>query len=236
MGATSHAPSLSVIVPCRDEAPLVASALCRLQWVRSRGHELIVVDGGSRDATAELARPLADRVISCTPGRALQMNAGARVASGEVLWFLHLDTLVPPDADRHVIQSMSEGKYLWGRFDVRLSGAHPAFRVIATLMNLRSRLTGIATGDQGIFVRRTVFERAGGFPEIPIMEDVAISRVLKRHGRPLCLRVKLTASSRRWESQGIVSTVVMMWRLRLAYARGADPEQLVASYYPTKGR
>jgi len=219
---------LSIIVPVLDEARGIAAHLQALQELRARGHEVIVVDGGSRDGTADLARPLADRVIAATRGRSTQMNAGAREAGGEALVFLHADTQLPPDADRAVLAALASGT--WGRFDVEIDARHRLLRVVAFMMNVRSRLTGIATGDQAIFVRRGTFEAAGGYAEIPIMEDIELSRRLRRVGRPLCLRSCARTSGRRWESRGVLRTIALMWRLRLAYFFGADPAGLADRY------
>jgi rSAM/selenodomain-associated transferase 2 len=191
---------------------------------------VIVVDGGSSDATAELARPLADVVLHAERGRARQQNAGAQVAGGEILLFLHADTRLPPGAERMIVEGLARCGRGWGRFDVRLSGRHPLLVITEHLISLRSRLTGIATGDQAIFVRRDWFEQAGAYPDIPLMEDLALSRALKRRGRPLCLWQRVTTSSRRWEQKGIVRTILLMWRLRLAYYRGADPGELARRY------
>jgi rSAM/selenodomain-associated transferase 2 len=220
---------LSVIVPTLDEAAGIVAALTALAPLREAGHEVIVVDAGD-DATADLAAPLADRVLRAPRGRALQMNRGAEAATGEVLLFLHADTRLPPAAADAVAAGMQRTGRDWGRFDVRLSGASPALRVIETLMGWRSRLTGIATGDQAIFVRRGIFRALGGYPEIALMEDVALSKQLRRLGRPLCLRERATTSSRRWERNGIARTVLLMWWLRLRYFLGADPADLARRY------
>jgi len=201
------------------------AALEALAPLRARGHEVLVADGGSEDGTAELARELCDRLLICARGRALQMNAGARAASGDVLVFLHSDTCLPPDAATQIVESMKN--HAWGRFDVEIEGSHPLLKIIAWSMNLRSRLTGIATGDQAIFVRRDAFP---GFPAIPLMEDVAFSKAMKRRGAPACLRSRVRTSGRRWESRGVLRTVLLMWRLRLAYALGADPARLAEKY------
>jgi rSAM/selenodomain-associated transferase 2 len=192
---------------------------------------VIVVDGGSTDGTAEVAAPLADGVVMSERGRARQQNAGADAASGEVLLFLHADTHLPEDADRLVLGGLESLGRGWGRFDVRLTGRHPLLRAIERMIGVRSRLSGIATGDQAIFARRAWFERAGRFPEIPLMEDVALSPALKRLGPPLCLRETVTTSSRRWEERGVLRTMVLMWRLRWAYWRGADPAELAKRYH-----
>jgi rSAM/selenodomain-associated transferase 2 len=221
---------VSIIVPALDEAEGIARALTPLQALRARGHEVLVVDGGSADGTAEAAATLADRVLRSERGRARQQNAGAREARGDVLLFLHADTRLPEGADRQVLDGLARSGRGWGRFDVRLTGAPPMLRVVERMISLRSRVGGVATGDQAIFVRRDWFRDAGGFPEIPLMEDVALSRALLRRGRPLCLRETVLTSSRRWESRGIWRTILLMWRLRLEYRLGADPERLAARY------
>jgi rSAM/selenodomain-associated transferase 2 len=211
---------LSVVVPALNEAAGIRAALEALAPLRARGHEVIVVDGGSTDGTAQLAAGLCDQVLVTPRGRALQMNAGARAAGGDMLVFLHADTRLP--ADFRIPEAS-----LWGRFDVRIEGRHPLLKLVAWSMNLRSRLTGIATGDQAMFVRRELFP---GFPEIALMEDVALSRLLKRRGRPTCLRDKVVTAGRRWESRGVVRTIVLMWWLRLLYFLGAAPEYLIRFY------
>lgn len=190
---------------------------------------MIVVDGGSSDGTPALARPWADAVLDAPRGRALQMNASAAAARGQVLLFLHADTRLPPPADVLVQQSVA-GDRVWGRFDARIAGRPLMLRVVAALMNLRSRLTGIATGDQAIFVTRGAFERAGGFPVQPLMEDIELSRRLKRIGRPACLRARVCTSGRRWEQRGVWHTIFLMWRLRWRYWRGEPAAQLAEAY------
>jgi rSAM/selenodomain-associated transferase 2 len=221
---------IAIILPVRNEEAQIAACLTLLQPLRRQNCELIVVDGGSDDRTVALAEPLADRVIFSPKGRAAQMNTGAQQAHGDVLWFLHADSLPPPDAVALIRAALTDPNQHWGRFDVRLSGQHPLFRMVETLMNVRSRLTGIATGDQGLFVRRDLFEQVGGYPPIALMEDIALSRLLKQQSRPVCLRQRLTTSSRRWERDGILRTILLMWRLRLAYFFGADPDQLARIY------
>lgn len=222
---------LSIVMPTLHEAGGIAAALGALQPARREGHEVIVADGGSSDATRAIAAPLVDRLVEAPRGRAAQMNAGAAVAAGDALLFLHADTALPPGAIE-AIRTALHGGARWGRFDVHIHGAHPMLPVIAAMMNARSRLTGIATGDQALFVRRATFAAAGGFPPIALMEDIALSSVLKRTGRPACLRLRVTTSGRRWERYGLWRTVLLMWRLRLRYSLGADPERLAALYRP----
>ena len=199
---------ISIIVPVLDEAGGLAAALGALQPARERGHEVIVVDGGSKDATVAIAQPLADRVVTAPKGRAAQMNAGANEARSDALLFLHADTRLPEEAD----------------------SGHPALAVVGFMMNLRSRWTGIATGDQAMFVRRTTFAEVGGFPALALMEDIALSSRLQKIGPPACLRERALTSGRRWERGGIIATVMLMWRLRFLYFLGADPQRL-ARYY-----
>jgi len=223
-------PSLSIIIPVLNEAAAIGDALAALAPCRARGVEVVVVDGGSRDGTAAIAHPLADHLLSAPRGRGSQMNAGATVAKGEVLLFLHADTRLPPDAERLVLMGLQASKRAWGRFDVTIAGRSPLLRLVAGLMNLRSRLTGIATGDHAMFVTREAFAQAGGFPDIPLMEDIVLSRRLKRIGRPACLPARVVTSGRRWDQHGIVRTTVMMWRLRLAFFLGAEPARLARRY------
>ena len=221
---------LSIIVPCLNEAPRIAETLASLAPLRARGAEVIVVDGGSYDDTVALAQAGANLVICAAPGRAAQMNAGAARARGEILFFLHADSNPPPQADGLIIDGLARSRRNWGRFDVAIDGRHPLLRAVERLMNLRSRLTGIATGDQGLFVRRTLFDAAGGFPPIALMEDVALTRRLKRVGRPLCLRHRIVTSGRRWEKHGVARTILLMWWLRLAFWLGANPDKLALRY------
>ena len=223
-------PALSIIMPVLDEAERIAAALTALAPLRARGVEVIVADGGSRDGTMDLARPFADLVITAPRGRGAQMNAGAAVAQGDVLLFLHADTTLPPGADDMLLDRLRADKRRWGRFDVQIEGQNPLLSVVSGFMNWRSRLSGIATGDQAMFVVRSAFATVGGFPDIPLMEDVAMSKRLKRVSRPLCIDARVVTSGRRWDQRGILRTVLLMWRLRLAYFFGSEPATLARRY------
>ncbi len=223
---------VSVIAPTFNEATQIAHTLRR---VREAGEcEIIVVDGGSTDGTLDIVRPFADITLLAERGRARQMNAGARCASGDILLFLHADTLLPQDFSSLVQHALYKSHVVGGRFDVCLDAPGWPFRMIETLMNTRSRVTRIATGDQAIFVRRDTFEKIGGFPELELMEDIAFSRRLKRCGKIACLREQVTSSARRWQRDGIAKTIVLMWTLRLAYFLGVSPRQLKAFYADTR--
>jgi rSAM/selenodomain-associated transferase 2 len=219
---------LSVIVPTLDEEATIASTLAHAR--RPGDVELVVVDGGSRDETVNVARPLADRVLDAPRGRAAQMNAGAAAARGAVLLFLHADTRLPDDYPALVADALAPADVVGGRFDIRLDAPGLAYRVIERLIGLRSRLTGVATGDQAIFVRRDAFVRVGGYPAIPLMEDIALCRALKRTGRMVALRDVVVTSARRWQRDGLVRTVALMWMLRLAYYAGVSPARLARAY------
>ncbi len=221
---------ISFIIPTLNEETIVGATLQALQSPRERGHEVIIADGGSEDRTLVACAGLVNHVVPGEPGRARQMNAGAAVAHGDVLLFLHADTQLPADADLRVLAVLASSGCLWGRFDIRLAGKNPVYRLIEFMINLRSRVSGIATGDQAIFVRRTIFQTLGGYPDIPLMEDIEICRTLKRFARPYCLRVRAVTSCRRWEQRGILRTMILMWWLRLAYALGVSAGWL-ARYY-----
>ncbi|MGR9072460.1 MAG: TIGR04283 family arsenosugar biosynthesis glycosyltransferase [Gammaproteobacteria bacterium] len=222
-------PTLSIIVPVLNEARGIADSLRALDQLRKKNCEVIVADGGSRDETLSISEPLADKTIAAPRGRARQMNAGAALARANILLFLHADTFLPDGALEAIREGVEQG-YRWGRFDVELAGNHPMLKVVAWMMNRRSRLTGIATGDQAIFIDRAAFKKIGGFPDIPLMEDIAVSRKLKRLGKPYCIAAKASTSGRRWENDGVLSTILLMWLLRLAYFLGAEPEKLAQIY------
>ncbi len=220
--------SLAIVVPMLDEAAMLPELLAHLTGFRARGCEVVLVDGGSADDSAAIARAAGFRVIVTERGRARQMNAGARACDGSILVFLHADTRLPEAADA-LLRAVQAAR-AWGRFDVRIEGRPRMLRVVAVLMNLRSRLSGIATGDQAIFVRREVFEAVGGFPDQPLMEDIELSRRLLRVSRPACLRARVRTSGRRWEQRGVWRTILLMWRLRWAYWHGVPAERLAEAY------
>jgi rSAM/selenodomain-associated transferase 2 len=219
---------LSIIIPVLNEAAGIDAMLLRLADLRRDGAEVVVVDGGSDDETAARAAGHADIVLPAARGRALQMHAGALAASGDALLFLHADTMLPPDAVALIAGALRN--HPWGRFDVALDGARPVYRLIGAMMNLRSRLTSIATGDQAMFMRREFYFAAGGYPPLPLMEDIAFCKRARRLSRPACLRERVLTSARRWEKHGVWRTIILMWRLRLAYFLGADPEGLALRY------
>lgn len=221
---------LAIVIPVLNEADRIENLLTALQAIRSDGHEIIIADGGSSDATRARAAALADRVVQSPRGRARQMNAGAAVASADALFFLHADCALPADAAALVLAALARRR--WGRFDIRLDGERFIFRVVEWFMNTRSRCSGISTGDQGLFIERKLFESVGGFAPIALMEDIAITNTLRAIEAPICLRERITTSSRRWEKNGVWHTIWLMWRLRFAYWRGADPAELARIYDP----
>jgi len=223
-------PRLSIIVPMLDEASTLGDLLTDLLPYQRRGCEVILVDGGSRDGSPHLARCAGFTVLDATRGRARQMNKGAAAATGQVLLFLHADTQLPKEADALIAQALQACNRTWGRFDVCISGRPLMLKVVARMINLRSRLSGIATGDQAMFVCANSFAQVGGFPDQPLMEDIELSRRLKRLSRPACLSARVITSGRRWESRGVWRTIVLMWKLRLAYWLGATPDQLAKAY------
>lgn len=235
-----HPVALSIVIPTRNEAENIALLLASLRALTAENPrvECIVVDGGSDDTTVAIAARHGCRVLESSPGRAPQMNTGAQACQGGLIWFLHADSQLPPSAIQTLLEfegiAGEQHSTFWGRFDTQLSGQQRAFRLIERGMNWRSRLTGICTGDQGIFVSRSLFFRAGGFPHQALMEDIELSKRLKAFARPQCLEQRLTTSSRYWEENGIVRTVLRMWALRLAYWLGTSPETLHRLYYRHK--
>ena len=223
-----RADALAIVVPMLDEAATLPALLVHLAGWRARGCEVVLVDGGSRDDSVEMARAAGFRVLIAERGRARQMNAGAQACGRALMLFLHADTRLPEAADAMVCAALAVEA--WGRFDVHIDGRPRMLRVAAALMNLRSRLSGIATGDQAIFVRRDVFEAVGGFPDQPLMEDIELSCRLLRVSRPACLRARVRTSGRRWEQRGVWRTIALMWRLRWAYWRGVPAERLAEAY------
>ncbi len=220
--------SISIIIPTLNEEAAIKNLLQQLQTYREQGYEVIVADGGSSDKTISIAEKFSDNVIYSESGRAVQMNKGAFNAKHDVLWFLHADTIIPLDAIEYIQQALNKND--WGRFNVRLSGSNFLFRIIEKMMNLRSCLTGIATGDQGIFIKRDIFNLVNGYSDIALMEDIDISKKLKKISKPACLKEKLITSSRRWEQRGIISTVILMWRLRFLYWLGVSADKLATQY------
>jgi rSAM/selenodomain-associated transferase 2 len=222
---------LSIVLPVLNEAATLGDALSRVLAADACDVEIIVADGGSLDATASIAAAHGARVVRAPRGRALQMNAGAHEATGDVLLFLHADTQLPPDALARIDRAIAAGAQ-WGRFDVRIEGRHPLLAVVAAMMNLRSRLTGIATGDQAIFCTRALFDALDGYAPIALMEDIDFSTRARSRSRPACLRARVITSGRRWERGGVLRTIVLMWLLRLRYFFGADPGDLARDYRP----
>jgi rSAM/selenodomain-associated transferase 2 len=219
---------VSVIIPTLNEEKSIAQVLA--DAVALRPHEVIVVDGGSKDRTREISEQLGAVVMITGPGRARQMNCGARRATGDILLFLHADTHLPPAALHDIVAALKNPRYVGGRFDVDLDGNHWLLKIIGTMINQRSRITKVGTGDQAIFVRREVFARMGGFPDIPLMEDIAFCRALKRLGGIACLRSKVRTSARRWETEGVWRTMIKMWTLKLLYFAGVSPVTLKRFY------
>ncbi len=221
---------LSIIIPTLNEEDIIIDTLERLEVLRKAGHEIIVVDGRSFDKTYSLAAQFADSVLLAEAGRGWQMNAGAEYANNDILLFLHADTRLPDNADKLINQALQQDDKSWGRFDVRLSGKARLLRLVERMINWRSSFTGIATGDQAIFVKATTFKQIDGFADIPLMEDLDLSRRLKRITRPVCIKTPVITSSRRWEENGIIRTILLMWSLRLAYSLGVSPKTL-SKYY-----
>ncbi len=233
---------LSIIIPVLNEAEILSSSLQALLLLQARGVEIIVVDGGSQDESCQLIREAGLTLLVAPRGRAKQMNVGAQQASGDVLLFLHVDTQLPAQADAIILQqfnfshgsnarhTLSTRHKVWGRFAVRISGPAKMLAVISFFMNLRCWLTGIATGDHALFMSRAAFNEVGGFPEQPLMEDVALCARLKKLSSPLCLSDKVITSGRRWLTRGIWPTIFLMWRLRWLYWRGVSPQKLAKEY------
>jgi rSAM/selenodomain-associated transferase 2 len=222
--------NLSIIIPTLNEAARISAALTALEPLRERGAQIVVVDGGSVDATLALIEGRADCIVESTRGRATQQNAGAARATADVFLFLHCDTRLPVDADHLINAALHNTRAQWGRFDVRFDDERWMLRVVAAMMNWRSRWTGIATGDQCLFVRASAFRGVGGFPSIALMEDVALSALLKRASAPVCLRTPVVTSARRWQMRGVWRTIFLMWWLRLAFALRVSPDRLARWY------
>jgi len=222
---------LSIIIPCLNEEENIVSLLKTLQFLRQLKHEVILADGGSTDNTIEYAEKWVDSIVVSKKGRAIQQNTGAKVANGNWLLFLHADTFLHPNFLDEFIKIDKLDQYNWGRFDISLSGLNPGLRLIEFMINLRSRFTGIATGDQAIFVRKSIFNRVGGFADLALMEDINLSSALKRLSKPYCSKLKVKTSSRRWEKNGLIKTILLMWWYRLQFFFGVDSRILEKRYY-----
>jgi len=227
---TPHKGVLSIIIPIRNEAPLIAQQLALLQTYRQAGHELIIVDGDSQDGSFQAALPWADKVLSSPKGRGQQLHLGAQAAQGDTLLFLHIDTRLPPQADQLIHTALQQSDRVWGHFKVSLSGQHPLFPLIAQLMNLRACLTAMVTGDHCLFVQNTAYQDCGGFPAVSLMEDLHLSKRLKRLSKPLCLPQTVITNSRRWQQHGVIRTIMTMWWMRLAWFFGVDEDRLARWY------
>ncbi len=222
--------TLSIIVPVLNEAAALPALLERLLPLLRQGCEVLIVDGGSEDGSTNLAQCAGFKVLHAPRGRARQMNSGAAQASGEVLLFLHADTQLPETAIALVTGALANDQHCWGRFDVRIWGRHFMLRIVSRMMNVRSRLSGIATGDQAIFVKRAAFEAVGSFPDQALMEDIELSKRLRQLSRPACIDRCVSTSGRRWETRGVWTTILLMWRLRWDYWRGVPVAQLAKAY------
>lgn len=229
-------PILSIIVPVLNEARTIAGVLNTLRPFRQRGAEIIVVDGGSDDDTAQLAQPLADRVVKAPRGRAAQMNEGAKVASGFIFLFLPTETRLPPDADTQMMVGRNRDTSVWGRFDMHLTGRHPLLPIVARILNWRSRMSGIASSEQAIFVQRETFFRLGGFADIPVMDDVEMSKRLKAISPPICVTSRVTVPGKRFDREGFWTTLRMMWLMRFRYRTGMKPAEILKRYGPDRPR
>lgn len=226
----SAVPQTAVVVPVLNEAQGVNAVMQQARQLMAQGAHIVFVDGGSADGTPHLLRQNGFEVLVSGTGRARQMNTGARHAPGGILLFLHADTTLPEAALDHVAHALA-GRRVWGRFDVHIAGHSRWLPMVAFMMNRRSRCSGIATGDQALFMTRAAFDAVGGFPELPLMEDIEMSRALKRLSRPVCLRCKATTSGRRWDTRGVWRTILLMWRLRWAYWRGTSAEDIARAYH-----
>lgn len=224
---------ISIIIPVINEASSIVAFLKSLQHYRENGHEIILVDGGSSDNTVNLIDQYVDHSLVCTLGRATQMNLGARHAKNNCLLFLHSDTYLPDSADTLILNSLSNQNH-WGRFNIKLTGQHFIFRIIESMINLRSKYTGVATGDQAIFINKNIFDKIKGYPDIKLMEDIALSKRLRKQYSCAYLTEKVTTSSRRWEKNGIFRTILLMWILRFLFFIGTKPDYLFKIYYEYK--
>ena len=238
---TVHTLNTSIIIPLLNEVDNLPQLIAHITRLQPAPQQVILVDGGSTDGSITVAKHLIKdllattqsvidwHIVVSTAGRARQMNAGAKLATGDVLMFLHADTQLPIEAISEVQQATTQ--YSWGRFDVCLDSCHPLLKVVGIMINQRSRLVSIATGDQAIFIKKSVFEQLGGYTEQPLMEDVELCKRLKKIARPACLYSKVTTSARRWQQHGTWRTIFLMWHLRFDYWRGVSPDVLKQRYY-----
>jgi len=223
---------VSVIIPVLNEEKSIGSTIAALNALAP--HEVIVVDGGSGDRTCRISVEAGAKALMTGPGRARQMNRGALEATGDVLLFLHADTRLPTSALRDIAAALNDARYVGGRFDVELDSDRWLLKVVGFMISLRSRLSKVGTGDQAIFVRREMFAELGGFPDMPLMEDIAFCRMLKRAGEVACLKSKVVTSARRWETDGVWRTIFRMWTLKLLYLAGVPPARLKQFYADTR--
>jgi len=232
--------NISIIIPILNEADNLPELIAHIVHLDPAPQQVILVDGGSLDGSVaiansvlksiETAQSITDwHIIESTVGRAQQMNAGAMLATGDVLLFLHADTELPADAIDNVQQAIAQ--YDWGRFDVRLDSREPLLKIVGLMINQRSRLMSIATGDQAIFIKKSIFEQIGGYPDQPLMEDIELCKRLKKIARPACLKSKVTTSARRWQQHGTWRTIFLMWHLRFDYWCRVSPDVLKQRYY-----
>jgi len=222
---------ISIIIPTLNESESIEKTLNSLHTTLKEGNELIIVDGGSNDDTILKCKNYTDKVYTATKGRAIQMNVGADKSTNDILLFLHADTLMPQNFSAENLTALATITNEWGFFKVKFTSHHLLLRLVSTLMNTRSCLTRIATGDQAIFIKKELFKKIGGYKEIPLMEDIELSISLKKYSKPYCVKEFVMTSSRKWESNGIIKTIILMWKIRFLYFFGVSPQKLVNIYY-----
>ncbi len=221
----------SFIIPVLNEESFFVEQTKIFTSLLEQGHEVIVVDGGSTDQSVVIAEQIGCICISTNPSRGHQLHIGAKKSSNQILVFMHADTLLPPSGLGNIRNVMEKANNYWGRFNVVFTNQKLVFKVIAWFMNKRSCLTGIVTGDHTFFMKREIYFNSGGFSDIPIMEDIELSKKLRKYSRPVCLSEKVITSSRKWEQQGVLKTILLMWYLRLLFYVGVPAEKLAKRYY-----